>query len=177
MRWEKLWADLVAQADAWDREDFDAEVDDRERVEAATITLMDRLRACSGRRLQVQVRGGRRWDGILVAHGSDWVALEGAPDSGAWQVVIPEAAVLAVRGLSDRAVPAAALGPVAGRVSLAMVVRRAAQAAQQVCLHLDDGAVLRGDVGRVGRDYLDLVDDTGATWSVAADAIVGVTAG
>lgn len=177
MRWEKLWADLVAQADAWDREDFDAEVDDRERVEAAAITLMDRVRACSGHRLQVQVRGGRRWDGTLAGHGSDWVALEADPSSGASQVVIPEAAVLAVRGLSGRAVPAGAVGPVAGRVSLAMVLRRAAQGAQQVCLHLDDGRVLRGDVGRVGRDYLDVVDDTGTTWSVAASAIVGVTAG
>lgn len=159
------------------RDDFDAEVDDRARVEDAAITLMDRVRACSGGRLQVEVRGAHRWDGTLVAKGSDWAALESDPLSGRSQVVVPVAAVLAVRGLGDRAVPAAALGPVAGRVSLAMVLRRAAHGAQPVCLHLDDGRVVRGDVGRVGRDYLDVVDDTGTTWSVAAGAIVGVTAG
>ncbi|MGA7689688.1 MAG: hypothetical protein WCA29_10745 [Jiangellales bacterium] len=176
MRWERLWDDLGAQADAWDRDDFDAEVDDRARVENASLTLMDRFRACSGRRLQVGVRGGRRFDGTLVAHGSDWVALQTDPLAGGMQVIVPTAAVLTVRGLGARAVPVAALGPVAGRVSLAMVLRRAAEGAQQVCLHLEDGRLLRGDVGRVGRDYVDVVDDDALTWSVVTGAIVAVTA-
>lgn len=176
MRWERLWDDLGAQAHAWDRDDFDAEVDDRARVENAALTLMDRVRACSGRRLQVEVRGARQWDGTLVAHGSDWVALEADPLAGGMQVIVPTTAVLTVRGLGTRAVPVAALGPVAARVSLAMVLRRAAEGAQQVCLHLDDGRLLRGDVGRVGRDYLDVVDDDARTWSVSTGAIVGVTA-
>jgi hypothetical protein len=177
MRWERLWDDLSAQADAWDREDFDAEVDDRIRVEDAALTLMDRVRACAGRRLQVDVRGARRWDGTLVAHGSDWIALQPDALAGHAPVIVPSGAVLTVRGLSSRAVPLAAVGPVAGRVSLAMILRRAAQGAHEVCLHLDDGRLVVGDVGRVGRDYLDVVDEAGITWSVVTAAVVGVTAG
>jgi hypothetical protein len=176
VRWERLWDDLSAQADAWDRDDFDAEVDDRVRVEDAAITLMDRVRASSGRRLSVEVRGGRRWSGTLVAYGSDWVALVGDGLTGRQQVLVPADVVVAIRGLSARAVPAAALGPVSGRVSLAMVLRRAAGSAQQVGLHRVDGRLVAGDVARVGGDYVDIVDEEGVTTSVATSAIAGVIA-
>lgn len=175
MRWDLLWSDLTSQADGWERADLEAEAVERELIESAAVTWADRLRGSVGRPLACRTRGGRVWRGTLVAHGADFVVLASADPAGPTHVALRSAAVRAVEGLSARAVPADAVGLVAARRSFGSLLRRMAADRLEVAVHLDDSRVQPGDLGRVGRDYVDVVDEGGRVTSVVVDGIVAVT--
>jgi hypothetical protein len=48
MRWDALFADLEAQAEALERAERAAEVDERARIEVGALGLLERLRPAIG---------------------------------------------------------------------------------------------------------------------------------
>jgi hypothetical protein len=175
MAWEPMWADLAAQADAWDRADLEAEVAERVLIEQSSVTWADRLRACLGRPVSLRTRGGWQWRGLVHACGHDFVALAAPATTVPAQVIVAGDAVVEVAGLPRAATPQAALGPSAARRSLPAVLRRIAQEQVPVVLHRDDGSVCPGHVVAVGRDYVDVVDDRSVTLTVPVGVMVAVT--
>jgi hypothetical protein len=149
MRWELLFADLEALAEATERRAFDADVADRGRAERAALTLADRLRGHLDSALTFRLLDGDHVGGRLVDVGSDWVLLD---DGGS--VVLPLPAVAGVEGLSRLAAPAP--GALARRVGLGVLLRRLGRDRAPVRIGLLDGAAVTGTIDRVGADHLDL---------------------
>lgn len=176
MRWDRLWADLAAQAEALDRDDLHAEVADGVRREQATVALMDRVRASAGGTVRCETAGGYRWRGEITAHGVDWFEVAATGESGPADVLVPTLAVRAFVGLARAAVPVEAMSLVSRRVDLRMVLRRVSVRRVPVRLLRIEADPLVGRVGAVGSDYLDLRDPGGAQWSVPLSAVAAVTA-
>jgi hypothetical protein len=149
VRWELLFADLEAFAEATERAAFEVDVADRARAERATLTLADRLRGHVGAVLTFRLLDGDRIRARLVDVGGDWVLVE----DGA-SIVLPMAALGGVEGLSRMA--ATASGALARRATLGVVLRRLARDRVPVRLGLLGGASITGTVDRVGADHLDL---------------------
>ena len=149
MRWELLFADLEALADATERAAFDADVADRARSERAALSLNDRLRAHLHGVLAFRLADGGRVTGRLTDVGADWVLLE---DTGS--VLLPLGAVTGVEGLTRAA--AGAPGALARRVRLTVVLRRLALDRATVRVTLIDHGTTVGTIDRVGADHLDL---------------------
>lgn len=175
VRWDRLWADLSAQAEALERVEFEAEVADRVSVEQASVLLMDRVRASLGRHLRCDVTGAPPWRGVLGGYGRDWLALIRDDRSQDQTVLVPVAAVCGVTGLARQAIRDDALTPVGRRVTLAMALRHLRDDAHDVTLHRSGAPPLRGLLRSVGRDYVDLVDDEGTCWSVPMPALLGIS--
>ncbi len=99
-RWERLFADLEAQADSAAQLDLDAEVAERTRTERGRIRLSDRLRAADG---PITVRvAGEVLQGRVLDVGPDWLLLE-LGDPPATEVLVALAAIQAIDGLPARA--------------------------------------------------------------------------
>jgi hypothetical protein len=150
VRWEWLFSDLEALAEADDRAGFEADVGDLVRAERGAIHLRDRLRAHVGCELDLHLRRGGTLTGALLEVGADWVLLR----SGTRDVLLPVAAAVAVCGLSrsalgDEARPARPL-------RLSVVLRGLAGDRAPVVVELAGGLVLTGTIDRVGADHLDL---------------------
>lgn len=158
-----LFEDLEQQAAGLELERRDAEVDDRLRDAYAEVELVDRLHASLGAPVALAVTGsgtgsGEQVRGRLVRVGADWVLV----DTGAAEVLVPLAAVLTVHGLADRVVPAAAR-PVWTRLRLTSCLRRVAEEGERQALRLSDGRLMVGELGRVGRDFVELWQDRDGT--------------
>ncbi|ABS05267.1 hypothetical protein [Kineococcus radiotolerans] len=154
MRWDDLFEDLTGQAEHAERLQRDEEVFDRIRRDEATVALVDRVRA--GGDLVLVLRDGSRVAGRLAGAGPDWFLLQ--EEWARRQVLVPAAAVSAVRGAPARS--AAPWGPVAARRTLLMAVRALARAEEPVLVRavaLD----VRGRIGRVGSDHLDVLVEVG----------------
>jgi hypothetical protein len=161
MRWDALFEDLEAQIEAADAAELDAEVRDRTRTEFARVDLLGRLRASSGTELALQLRSGERVRGTVVSLGSDWLLLEaGDADGLAGESLVPLRAVLVVHGLGSASVQAGGRGvALAGRLDLRSSLRGIARDRSPVRITTDDGAQLRGIVGRVGADHVEVPAD------------------
>lgn len=149
VRWELLFADLEAQADAAERAAFEGDVADRGRAERAALHLVDRLRAHVGTVVALRLVGGDRAVGRLADVGVDWVLMD---ESGS--LLVPLAAVSGVEGLSRRAAPDGSA--LARRVRLTVVLRGLSRDRSAVRVRLTDGATLTGTIDRVGADHFDL---------------------
>jgi hypothetical protein len=149
MRWELLFADLEALAEATERIGFDADVADRGRAERAALALADRLCGHLESGLTFRLLDGDCVRGRLADVGCDWVLLD---DGGS--VVLPLGAVAGVEGLSRLAAPPT--GALARRVGLGVLLRRLGRDRAPVRIGLLDGTVVTGTIDRVGVDHLDL---------------------
>lgn len=153
MRWDGLFADLEAQADAFAQAERAAEVEDRTRREVSQLAVFDRLRVAVGTQLQVRVVGPHAAAGTVMRVGPDWVLLA---EGGGREVLVALGALSGIRGLARfTAVPDAA-GVVASRLDLRHVLRGIARDRSTVRLHLTDGATLDATIDRVGRDFADV---------------------
>lgn len=169
MRWDALFADMAARADADEAEGFRAEVAARERSERASVRLTDRLAATRGVTLTLHLNDGS-WCAGTVADGADeWVLIEG--DDGR-QHVIPVRAIATVEGL-------AGAGVVRGRVerglTLAHVLRALARDRARVVAVTASGQT-SGLVVAVAADHVDVAERGTAPVTVALAALVRVTA-
>ena len=173
MRWELLFADLEALAEATERMAFDADVADRGRAERAALALADRLRGHLENVLTFRLLTGDRVRGRLVDIGADWALLD---DGGS--VVLPLAAVTGVEGLSRLA--STTTEALARTVRVGVVLRRLSRDRAPVRLALLDGATLTGTIDRVGADHLDLaqhaVDEPRRAGSVRGVLVVRLAA-
>jgi hypothetical protein len=156
MRWEErlldLFDDLEQQAEGIALAERDALVAEQSRAEYAAVALADRLHASVGARLVLDVGGLGRLDGQLVRAGDGWCLLD--VEGVDWVVVT--AAVRAVRGLHD-AGRAPGTRPLTARLGLGSALRGLAEDRGDVALHRRDGSACRGRLGRVGRDFVEVL--------------------
>jgi hypothetical protein len=150
VRWDVLFADLEAQLQSRQDADFDAEIADRVRAEWVAVTLADRVRACLGRTLTWRLADGDPIVGEVADVGVDWVLLRTAFSD----VLLPLAGVSAVTGLTSSSAPA--LGSVARRITLSVVLRGLAEQGSAVQLRLVGGGVVSGMLERVAADHVDV---------------------
>lgn len=155
MRWEGLFADLEAQAEALAAAERAGEVDDRVRAELGRIRFLDRLRPAVGLELRLRCAGGASVAGKLTRAGEQWLLM----DEGAGrEALVPMTAVLAVAGLGRlAAAPDDEAGRrVESRLGLGYVLRGVARDRSGVRLSLSDDTTLDGTIDRVGRDFIEL---------------------
>jgi hypothetical protein len=166
VRWERLFADLEAEAAALDRLALEADVADRIRAEWSALSVGDRLGAHGGRTITCHLCDGQAVTGTVSEIGSDWVLLDGGQGRG---VLLPLHAVDAVDGLGPAGLPPSVRSPVALTVALRALARDRAP----VALALRGGRTLTGTVNRVGADHLDLsLHPAGEPWSSRGSATV-----
>jgi len=154
MAWEEelfaLLDDLEQQAEALYDAERGLELADRSRAEYQQVTLASRLMASVGGDIGFDVRGVGAVAGVLERVGAGWCLLHGNGQD--W--IVPLAAVVTVRGASERSTPELAWSPVA-RLGLGSALRRLAEAGERCVLHLIDERLLDGTVRRVGADFVE----------------------
>ncbi len=155
MRWERLFDDLSAQADAVSGLELDEEVAERTRFELGQLSLADRLRGALGVPITVEtsaVDGRLRGQVLRVA--ADAAVVE--DDRG--QALVPLAAIRFVR---DPGPAARSAGPsrVSGQVGLRSLLRSVAADRRPVVVSLTDpGGALTGTIDAVGKDLIELAE-------------------
>ncbi|WP_341928242.1 hypothetical protein [Nocardioides psychrotolerans] len=173
MTWEdELFAvldDLEQQADALYATERAPELADRSRAEYQQVTLAGRLMATVGEPVQLGVRGVGPVSGDLARVGAQWCLVDGTGQD--WIVAL--AAIATVTGASRRAVPEMAWSPVT-RLGLGSALRRLAEAGERCVVHLVDGTLHDGKLGRVGQDFVELVTAGDRTVLVSFAALAAV---
>jgi hypothetical protein len=174
MSWEEeLFAyldDLEGQAAALYAADREPELADRSRAEYQSVTLDTRLMASVDLEVTLELAGVGVVSGRLGRVATGWCLLRGAGQD--W--VVRTAAVAAVHGGSERAVPELAWPP-AARLGLGAALRRLADAAEPCSLHLVDGRRHDGTVVRVGADFVEVVSgEPGRPLLVALDHVAAI---
>jgi hypothetical protein len=154
VRWDDLFDDLEAQADALELAERAGEIDERSRIEYAAITLLDRVRGAHGRWAGVRVLGGASFAGHVCRVGSDWVLID---DGVGRESLVLLSAVRSVHGLDRYAdVTTGTAAPVSARLSWRSVLRGIARDRSGVHVHLVDGSGLDATLDRVGADFVEL---------------------
>lgn len=151
-RWDGLFADLEARAEALDNAERAGEVDERARIELGTLALRHRLRPAVGSLLRLRCIGGLVVSGELTRVGAGWLLV--AEDHGREWVVL-QSAVLAVTGLSRLAAPPDTASLIESRLGLGHVLRGLARDRSAVGIRLRDGTTLSGTLDRVGQDFVE----------------------
>lgn len=157
MAWEEevfaLLDDLEAQAATLHGAERDAELGDRERSEYQQVGLAARLMASADTAVTLHVTGVGALAGTLERVATGWCLL----GAGGQDWVVRTAAVAAVDGAADRAVPEVAWPPVA-RLGIGSALRRLADAGERCVVHRTDGARHDGTLRRVGQDFVEVLE-------------------
>ena len=170
VRWESLFADLEAQWESEQDAVFEAEVADRTSIERVTVGLLDRVRGSDGRSLTLYLVEGEPVAGAVVEAGADWMLLRADRED----VLVPLHAVAAVEGLGTAVSPG---GPLAGRITLAVVLRGLAERRSPALVLLRGGTRLSGSIARVGADHVDLLTHpVDEPWNLGPDRVIPFTA-
>ena len=151
MRWDAMFADLQAQAEALEVAERAAEVRDRVRAEVGGLAVLDRLQPAVGAALRLRTAAGHL-TGVLSRVGPDWLLLDG---DGGREVLVPLAAVSAIAGLSRQSAVPGTMDAVSARLGLWFVLRRIARDRSPVLLQLADGSSLSATLDRVGTDFVE----------------------
>ncbi len=149
MRWERLFADLEAEAVELETRDRDAEIAERTRAELARVRWLERVRGSSGASVRVALAGGQWVDGRVGYVGPDWLLLH---PSGADDVLLPAHAVVGVEGA------ARSVDPGEQRLPLTWSAAWRTLSRDRVVVRVtrSDGSVVGGTVGRVGADFAEV---------------------
>lgn len=166
MRWDLLFADLEALADATDIAHFDAEVRDLTRSERASISLAARLVQAKGSDVTVTTRDAVSTSGAVEDAAAGWLLL----GDSRHQTLIPMHAVSVVAGLGPGA---AELSGIERRLGLGHVLRALARDRARVVVSTLSGEVT-GMIGVVGADYIELSTGVGASVIIAVESITRV---
>lgn len=158
MRWERLFDDLTAQAEAADAAELQAEVSERTRYELGRLMLRDRMRAALGREVTLGC-GPTVVVGRVLRVAADAVLVADARG----EVVVPLAAVEWAAGLGRAALPEPE-GPPRPSLGLRALLRDLARDRVSVSVLVGDGSQVpwRGRVEAVGADTVDLTELDGA---------------
>lgn len=155
MTWEEsmlgVMEDLEQQATGLQLLERDADVIALAAAEYAHVALAERLHASVGRDLRLQLIDGHQLTGQLLRTGEDWLLLAGTTT----QHVVRLAALVSVTGLSERA-DHTSTWSVLDRLTLRSVLRRLSDDAVACTLGLVGGHQVRGRLGRVGLDFVEL---------------------
>lgn len=152
MRWDDLFADLEAQADALERAERAGEVAERTRIELGSIGLLDRLRPAQGSAVRIQLAGGIAVAGSVDRVGVDWLLVS---EGDAREVLVALSAVRTVAGLGREAAVPDSGGTVLARLTLRSALRGLARDRSGVAIHLVDGTALAATIDRVGADFVE----------------------
>ena len=146
MRWDRLFAELEAQADDEALAEREALVDELEAGEWADTSWRDLVTGD----VVLGVRGAGPVQGRVALATPTLVRLE----DGTAEVVVATSAVCTVRTSGGRASDP---GPVAGRLGWGRVFRALADEMDAVALTLIDGQRLDGTIGHVAADAVEVV--------------------
>lgn len=152
-RWDDLFADLDAQADALEVAERAGEISERTRIELAAIGMLERIRAALGTPVRIQILGGLEIGGTLQRAGSDWLLID---EGSGREAVIALTCVRAVLGLGRLSAVPGGGGPVTAKLTLRSALRGIARDRSGVRIHLVDGAVLDATIDRVGADFIEV---------------------
>lgn len=153
MRWDAMFADLEAQADALLVAERAGEVDERVRAEVGSLGVLDRLRAAVDTPVRLWTSGADPHAGTLCRVGPDWVLL--AQDGGR-ETLVRLAAITRVGGLGRSSAVPGSQDVVTARLGLWFVLRRIARDRLPVTLRLVDGTALHATIDRVGADFVEV---------------------
>ncbi len=170
-----LFDDLEQQAEGLALAERDAAVAELGRAEYAEVELAARLHGSVGHPVQLHVSGLGALRGRLERVGAGWCLVSGEPPARA-ETVVSLTALMTVRGLSQRAVPASVRGPLS-RLRLGSVLRGLSDEAEPVVVVLLDGEVRRAALGRVGADFVEVVAADGGAEVVPFSAVAAVRPG
>jgi hypothetical protein len=174
MRWEQmlldLFDDLEQQAEGLALAERDVEVPELSRAEYAQVDFASRLHASTGHRVVLVVAGMGHVDATIRRVGVDWLLA----DDGTHEWILRTAALAHVRGLSDQAV-GEQHRPLPARVRLGSALRSVAENRAAVVLHRLDGALVRGQLRRVGADFVELwVSEHAEAWMAGPEGHIEV---
>jgi hypothetical protein len=154
MRWDdrlaEVFDDLEQQAEGLALVERDAEVAEQRRAEYARVDLAGRLHASVGQRLWLSLVGVGPLEAVLSRVGDGWCLVATGDD---W--IVRLAAVASVRGLPDRAVDPG-LRPVTASLGIGSALRGVQDGRGEAVLHRVDGSAVRGALGRVGADFVEV---------------------
>jgi hypothetical protein len=153
MRWESLFADLEAQADALDLAERAAEVAEHTRIEIGRVRLLDRLRGGVDARVRVGCVSGLTVRGVLRAVGVGWLLLD--EDTGR-EALVRLDAVTTIAGLGRPSGVPDTEGFVESRLGLRHALRAVARDRSTVRAILLDATAVDGTLDRVGADFVEL---------------------
>ncbi|MBA2639906.1 MAG: hypothetical protein H0U77_07915 [Nocardioidaceae bacterium] len=148
MRWDRLFAELEAEALDLAAADRDVEIADRTRAELGRIRWADRVRAAAGGRVRVWLASGDLVEGEVGRVGGDWLLLDGDRHD----VLVPVHGVVGIEGVGPAS--ASAVGAVALTWSAAW--RVLARDRAQVRVTRTAGGTVHGVPVRVGADFVEL---------------------
>jgi len=155
MRWDGLFADLEAQAEALDVAERAAEIDERARLEIGRIRLLDRLRPAVGLPVRLRCRGAVTVAGPLRRVGPDWLLVD---EGGEREALVVLAAVLGVSGLARLSGVPDSEGVVESRLGLRHALRGIARDRSAVRITDQSGATVDGTIDRLGADYVEVAE-------------------
>lgn len=150
MRWDRLFAELEAEAAELSERRRDAEIADRTRAELARTRWADRVRASTGATVRLRLLGADLVEGTVLQVAADWLLLR----AGAHDVLVPTHAVVGIEGVGAASAPvgespvAAPTWPAAWRVL--------ARDRARVRLVRTGGSTVHGVPVRVGADFVEL---------------------
>lgn len=160
VRWDRLFAELEAQATDIERDERDALVDELREGEWAETSWRD----LAGGRVVVEVRGAGRVEGIVTLVNERLLQLTGDRVDH----VVAARAVLALHEAERRA-------EVAGRVAASLgwghVFRAVRDAGEEISVRLVDGSSRDGVVEVVGRDFVQMAGPAGRSQVVVWTAV------
>jgi hypothetical protein len=171
MRWDRLFSDLEAQIEEAERAERDAELVDRAEREVGRQQLTDRLRASTGTPITARISGVGLVRGVVRSAGAGWMLVGERGDS---ETLVALRAVLGVTGLGTRAVIPGSEGAVMARLGLAYALRELAREGAEVVVVLTDGTMVAGVLDRVGADFVDVIDESGAATAIPFEALAVV---
>lgn len=179
MTWERqlleLFEELEQRAQGFALASRDSEVADLGRGLYAEVTLLDRIHASIGARLQVVVVGLGALRGRLARAGADWLLLVD-------ESVVPQEWVLStkhvtgLRGLSPRALPESAR-PVTAGLRLTSVLRGLSESPHAVTVVQSDGRQRATPMLRVGGDFVEVSGESRGTDVLPLISIAAVRRG
>jgi hypothetical protein len=176
MRWEErlfnVFDDLEQQAEGLALQARDAEAGELARAHYAEVDLASRLHASIGARVELALEGLDPVRGVLERVGAGW-CLVGEDVDGGGEWVLNLRHLLSARGLSDGAVAEQGRS-VASRVGIGSALRSIAEAGDPAVVVRFDAVSRRGRLGRVGADFVELVEDAGVTTLLPVSAVAAV---
>jgi hypothetical protein len=182
MRWEALFADLEAEAQADADAERRSEVAERVRTELARLRLIDRLQPLLGRaevRPRFGLVNGETLSGSVRGLGADWVLLaeeSGEPgEVGDAEWLVPLGVVQWIEGLTAGSAEPGWEGKVGARLGLRIPLRRIVRDRSNVALTLLSGQLLRGRLERVSADHV-VLEPTDASTRPSVGVTIPLTA-
>lgn len=152
MRWDSLFADLQAQAEALSTAERSAEIEDRTRFEIGRVSVHDRLAAVLNSEVRLRCLGDLWIAGRLRRSHPEWLLIE---QDGVREALVLTAGIVSIAGLSRSATTPGDGSAVQARLGARHALRGVVRDRSAVRMHLADGTALAATLDRVGADFID----------------------